>query len=111
MMTDVTNRFSWVIFVAAAALEVTGDAVVRRGLRGGGVLSILAGTLLLGGYGLLVNSVPWDFSRLLGVYVGFMALMSILCGRFVFRETVPASTWIGLALILAGGLIIQFGRR
>jgi small multidrug resistance family-3 protein len=110
-MHDLMNRFAWVIFVMAASLEVAGDAAVRRGLRGGGVLSILAGCALLAGYALLVNSVPWDFSKLLGVYVGFFALVSILCGRFVFRETVPPSTWLGLALILAGGLIIQFGRR
>ncbi len=110
-MSDAMSGFAWVVFVAAATLEVAGDAAVRRGLRGGGILSILAGCGLLGGYALLVNSVPWDFSKLLGVYVGFFALVSILCGRFVFRETVPGSTWIGLGLILAGGLVIQFGRR
>jgi small multidrug resistance family-3 protein len=64
---------------------------------------------MLAGYGLLVNTVRWDFSRLLGVYVAVFALVSVMCGRFVFGESVPNSTWVGLAVIVAGGLVIQFG--
>lgn len=102
---------AWLIFVAAAMLEVGGDAVIRKGLRGSGVVFILAGFAMLGCYGLVVNSVRWDFSRLLGVYVAVFALVSVLCGRLVFREDVPVSTWLGLILILAGGLVIQSGQK
>ena len=56
---------------------------------------------MLAGYGLVVNLVTWDFSRLLGVYVAVFALVSVLAGRFWFREAVPASTWVGLGLIVA----------
>ena len=105
-----TALVPWLIFVLAALLEVAGDAAIRRGLRGGGLVFIAAGFLVLGSYGLVVNAVKWDFSRLLGVYVAFFALVSVLCGRFLFRETIPASTWTGLAIIVAGGLVIQFGR-
>lgn len=99
----------WLAFIAAALLEVAGDAVVRKGLRGRGLAVVFLGCALLGCYGLVVNSVTWDFSKLLGVYIAFFALVSIVCGRLVFRESVPASTWVGLALIMAGGLFIQFG--
>jgi small multidrug resistance family-3 protein len=105
------NFLAWLIFIAAALLEVGGDAVVRRGLRGGGAAFIVAGFMTLGCYGLVVNSVRWDFSRLIGVYVGFFALVSVLVGRFVFKESVSLSTWAGLVLILAGGMVIQFGAR
>lgn len=105
------NFLPWLVFVAAAILEVAGDAAARRGLRGGGIGFVVAGCLALAGYGLVVNTVKWDLSRLLGVYVGFFALVSILFGRIVLREQVPASTWWGLGLIAAGGLLIQFGRR
>jgi len=101
---------TWLVFIVAALLEVAGDAAMRRGLRGGGVLFILAGFLVLGSYGLVVNYVKWDFSKLLGVYVAVFALISVLFGRYVFRETIPLSTWIGVSVIVAGGLIIQFGR-
>ena len=102
---------AWLVFLASAALEVGGDAVVRRGLRGGGWLYIPVGCMMLAAYGLLVNVVAWDFSRLLGVYVAVFAVVSVLAGRFVFGEDIPPATWAGLALIVGGGLVIQFGSR
>ncbi len=100
---------AWLIFIGAAILEVGGDAVVRKGLRGSGLIVILAGCATLGLYGVVVNTVKWDFSKLLGVYVAVFALISILFGRFVFKEQIPAATWIGLIVIICGGMIIQFG--
>ena len=101
---------AWFIFIAAAILEVGGDAVIRKGLLGGIVWFILSGFLMLGCYGVVVNTVKWDFSRLLGVYVAVFAVVSVLAGRFVFKETIPLSTWLGLAIIVAGGAVIQTGR-
>jgi small multidrug resistance family-3 protein len=101
---------AWLVFIAAAILEVGGDAVIRKGLRGGIVWYIIAGFLILGSYGVVVNTVKWDFSRLLGVYVAVFAVVSVLTGRFVFKETVPASTWVGLAIIVIGGAVIQTGQ-
>lgn len=100
---------AWIVFFAAAILEVGGDAVIRRGLRGGIVWFIVLGFVTLGCYGVVVNTVKWDFSRLLGVYVAVFAVVSVLTGRFVFKETVPPSTWIGLAIIVVGGAVIQAG--
>lgn len=105
----INNVFAWSSFIVAALLEVGGDALIRKGLRGSGLLLIAAGIALLGCYGLAVNSVKWDFSKLLGVYIGVFAVVSILFGRFVFNESIPWSTWTGLAVIMLGGLIIQFG--
>ena len=101
---------AWVVFIAAAVLEVGGDAVIRRGLRGSIVWFILAGFLMLGCYGVVVNTVKWDFSRLLGVYVAVFAVVSVLAGRFVFKETIPVTTWVGLAIIVVGGAVIQAGQ-
>jgi len=103
------NILAWLIFLGAAILEVGGDATVRRGLRGSSIALIVAGFVALGCYGLVVNSVKWDFSKLIGVYVAFFALVSVLVGRFVVKEAVPSATWWGLALIVGGGLVIQFG--
>jgi drug/metabolite transporter (DMT)-like permease len=50
-----------------------------------------------------------DFSKLLGAYVAFFALVSVAFGRLVFHETIPGSTWIGVGLALAGSAVIQFG--
>ncbi len=102
---------AWLVFVAAAVLEVGGDAIVRKGLRGSGLVIIVVGFAMLGCYGVVVNMVKWNFSKLLGVYVAIFALISVLFGRFVFKETIPAATWIGLGVILCGGMIIQFGDK
>jgi multidrug transporter EmrE-like cation transporter len=101
----------WLIFLAAAVLEVGGDALIRKGLRASAVVWIIAGCALLATYGLVVNLVKWDFSKLLGIYVAVFAVISVLVGRFLFEEDVPVSTWIGLGIIVLGGLVIQFGQR
>ena len=100
----------WFIFIVAAMLEVGGDAVIRKGLHGGIFGFIIAGFLMLGCYGVVVNTMKWDFSRLLGVYVAVFAVVSVLTGRFVFKETIPATTWAGLAFIVIGGAVIQAGQ-
>src|SRR4051812_21880362 len=100
---------AWLIFIIAAILEVSGDAAIRKGLREESLAVIILGCLILGGYGVVVNLVKWDFAKLLGVYVAVFACVSVCWGRFLFKEEVPASTWVGLILIILGGLTIQFG--
>jgi len=105
------NLFAWLIFLAAALLEIGGDSIVRSGLRINRIAVIIVGFVVLGCYGLVVNMVKWDFSKLLGVYVAIFAVISVTWGKFIFKEDVPTSTWIGLVPIVIGGLIIQFGHR
>lgn len=104
----------WLVLLLAAALEVGGDLAIRQGLKGAtqsrGWL-IAAGMIALALYGLFVNRSSWDFSKLLGVYVAFFAAVAVLTGKFYLHEHVPPSTWLGLALIVGGGLVIQFGRQ
>jgi drug/metabolite transporter superfamily protein YnfA len=103
------TMIAWIVFMAAAILEVGGDAVIRKGLHGKSAWCIALGFLMLGCYGVVVNTVRWDFSRLLGVYVAVFAAVSVLAGRFLFKETIPLSTWLGLAIIVTGGAVIQIG--
>jgi small multidrug resistance family-3 protein len=98
-----------VLLGAAAVLEVAGDALIRRGLRGGGVALVVLGFCVLGSYGLVVNQLQIDFSRMLGAYVGLFALASVAVGRLAFNDGVPTTTWVGLVVILAGSFIIHLG--
>ena len=100
----------WGIFVASAVLEVGGDALIRAGLRGERVALVVAGFLILGSYGVLLNTMTWDFTRLLGTYVAVFALTSALFGCFVFREVPSPTTWFGLVLVLAGAAVMQLGK-
>lgn len=105
------NYLPWLVFIAAAILEVSGDAIIRKGLRTSGFLLIILGFIILGCYGIIVNSVKWDFSKLIGVYVGVFAVISVMVSRFLFKKNIPTSTWIGLLIIIFGGLVIQFGPK
>lgn len=95
----------------AAIFEVAGDALIRRGITGGGLALIAIGFVVLGTYGVIVNLIGLDFSRLLGAYVGWFAVVSVLFGRLAFSERIPTTTWTGLALVLTGALVIHFGSR
>ncbi len=97
------------VMLAAAVFEVGGDALIRAGLRGGGWALCAVGAATLAAYGIVVNLLPMDFSKLLASYVALFAIVSVLFGRFLFREQVASSTWIGLAVILAGSAIVQLG--
>ena len=110
MVANHMQSLPWIAFALAAIFEVGGDAVVRMGIKTNSIILMLLGAATLGGYGLIVNSVDWNFSKIFGVYVGAFALVAILFGKFVFREQIPISTWVGLAIIIAGGLVIQFGK-
>ena len=103
------NPIAWCIFLLAACLEVGGDAVIRKGLRGRSLLFVAIAFAALGCYGLIVNLVKWDFSKLIGIYVAVFAVVAILFGRFAFKESIPVTTWAGLALIILGGVVIQMG--
>lgn len=69
----------------------------------------LLGFSALGSYGLVLNQIPLDFSKLLGVYVALFALVSVLFGKFLFHELIASSTWLGLCVVLLGSAIIQWG--
>jgi drug/metabolite transporter superfamily protein YnfA len=98
------------VFAGATALEVLGDARIRKGMRGSGLVVVGLGMAVLGAYGVVVNLLDLDFSRLLGAYVGIFAIVSVVVGRLMFNDQVPVSTWIGLAVILVGSMIIHAGR-
>ena len=98
------------VFVGAAVLEVLGDALIRKGMRGSGVVVVGLGMAVLGTHGVVVNLLDLDFSRMLGAYVGIFAIVSVLAGRLMFKEQVPVSTWVGLAVILVGSMVIHLGR-
>jgi drug/metabolite transporter superfamily protein YnfA len=97
------------VMLLAAACEVGGDAMIRAGLRGRGWLLVAIGVLSLGAYGIVVNLLALDFSKLLATYVGLFAIVSVIFGRVFFHETIPLSTWLGLVVILVGCAIVQYG--
>jgi small multidrug resistance family-3 protein len=101
------SYIAWIVFILSAALGVGGDAIIRKGLFGKSYLLITTGCLVLAGYGLFVNTLKWDFSKLLGVYVSIFALISVLFGKIFFHDTISIGTIVGIAFIVIGGLVIH----
>ncbi len=94
----------------AALLEAGGDAVIRRGLHGRSVVLLVAGAAILFAYGVVVNTAPWEFGRLLGVYVAVFFVMAQVLDAVMFGARPSVSILIGGALIVAGGLVVAAGR-
>ena len=99
------------ILFLASLLEAGGDALMRSALKGQyqfvdriGVFA--AGGIVLFGYGLLVNAPPWDFGKLLGLYVVFFFVIAQVISWAVFKQAPSLHVWVGGALIIAGGAVI-----
>jgi hypothetical protein len=57
-----------------------------------------------------VNAPPWDFGRLLGVYVTLFFLVAQAINFFVFGVRPPLPIYVGGSLIITGGLLITLWR-
>lgn len=102
------------ILLAAAVLEAGGDAVVRAGLHASGATRILiffAGACVLFAYGWVVNSPPWDFGKLLGIYVCFFFVAAQLIAWVFFKQPPSGMVLLGGLLILSGGAVIALSTR
>src|SRR5581483_8022917 len=103
-----------VLLFVSALLEAGGDAIVRTGLHSTSirrVLLFIAGGLVLFAYGYVVNRPPWDFGKLLGVYVVFFFVVAQAIAFFAFGQAPSRGIWIGGALIVAGGIIVAASAR
>jgi small multidrug resistance family-3 protein len=105
---------AYVILLVAAALEAGGDALVRMALHShsstGKFGFFAAGAAVLFAYGVTVNSPPWDFGKLLGVYVTLFFVVAQVINLVFFGARPDLPIYVGGAFILAGGLIITLWR-
>lgn len=111
-----TLRYSlaMLVLLCAACLEAGGDALMRVGLRSSthirAALFFLLGGLVLTFYGYTVNAPPWDFGRLLGVYVAFFFVMAQLISWLGFGQKPTPMVLVGGALIVIGGCVVSLAK-
>jgi len=103
------------VLLFAAVLEAGGDALVRSGLRTSVLttkaLWFIAGGIVLFSYGWVVNAPPWDFGRLLGVYVVFFFVVAQVISWVAFQQRPDRWIVIGGAFVILGGLTMSLGSR
>ena len=93
------------MLIAAAVLEVGGDALVRRGMESRWWM-FAAGAVSLVIYGVVVNKGSLDFGRLMGAYIAVFFVVSQIVTMIVYRQLPALRTLAGGALIIIGGLTI-----
>jgi small multidrug resistance family-3 protein len=100
------------LLVIATTLEVSGDAVVRMGIYNHAgvarVALLFAGAVLLLGYGSFLNLAPFDFGRVVGLYIATLFVVWQLINFIAFRTLPTLPIGVGGALVIAGGAIITF---
>ena len=112
MIKILQNIPPFVFILIATILEVIGDAIIRTsiynhtGLARAGLM--LAGALLLFGYGFAINLAPVEFGQVVGLYIAtlFVVWQTINFIGFGTLPTLPII--VGGAFIITGGVIVTF---
>ena len=98
--------------VVATALEVTGDAVIRKSLFEHSGLARLGlfvlGAGFLAGYGTFLNLAPLEFGQVVGLYIATLFVMWQIINFMFFRDLPTLPILAGGMLIIAGGLSRRF---
>jgi small multidrug resistance family-3 protein len=85
-----TRTTAIAILFLAAILEAGGDALIRVGLHkhlpGQRTLFFMLAAVVLFAYGWTVNAPPWDFGKLLGIYVVFFFIVAQLISWLLFKQ-------------------------
>lgn len=106
-----TSMTTIVVLVLAASLEITGDALIRRGLGQSTWVLMLCGSALLIGYGFVVNANrAIDFGRLMGLYIAIFFVVSQVVSVALLGERPAMPVLMGGALIVSGGLVMLLNR-
>ena len=100
--------------LVATTLEVSGDAIVRKalfehvGLARVGLL--LAGAVLLAGYGTFLNLAPLEFGQVVGLYIATLFVVWQVITFITFRTLPTPPILLGGAMIVIGGLVVSFSK-
>ena len=101
-----------VLLVIATIMEVSGDAILRSALyqHTGAIRAgfLLAGALLLFGYGCFLNFAPLDFGRVVGLYIATLFVVWQTINFLAFKTLPTPPILAGGTLIIIGGAIISF---
>ncbi len=104
------------LLIVATTLEASGDAIIRIGLKQPHTVPVrallmLAGAVVLYGYGLTLNLSPLDWGELVGGYVAVFFVVGQVINLVVFSTAPTLPIIVGGSFIVTGGLIITLWQR
>jgi small multidrug resistance family-3 protein len=103
------------IVLIATVLEVFGDAIIRNSIykHTGSVRAglMIAGALLLFGYGSVLNLAPVEFGQVVGIYIATLFVVWQVISFITFGTLPSVPIVVGGSLIVAGGLIVTFWKN
>jgi len=113
LLADMPGPISALAFlIIATALEVSGDALIRKALfehAGPARLALfLLGAALVTGYGTFLNLAPLEFGQVVGLYIATLFVMWQVINFVFFRSLPTLPILAGGVLIVTGGLIVSF---
>jgi small multidrug resistance family-3 protein len=100
--------------VAATALEVSGDAVVRIALRHHDGITLIRvvlfapGAAVVFGYATLLNLAPLEFREVVGLYIAILFVVWQVINFAFFRTLPNLPVLTGGVLIVVGGAVVSF---
>ena len=101
-----------VFLLIATALEVTGDAIIRKSMYNhtgtARIIFALFGMVLLFGYGFFLNLAPVEFGKVVGLYIATLFVMWQVITFLTFKTVPSLPIIVGGSLVVLGGLIITF---
>ena len=102
-----------IVFILIATIfEVSGDALVRTAIyKHAGLIRIGfmgIGAALLFMYGFSLNLAPVEFGQVVGLYIATLFIVWQVITFIAFRSIPTVPIIIGGAMVIAGGLIINF---
>lgn len=115
MIKSLQNIHPFLFVLIATIFEVAGDAIIRKCIyEYTGTVRIgflIAGIILLAGYGIALNLAPVEFSQVVGLYIATLFVVWQI-GNYIAFKTLPTTPIIvGGILIIAGGLIVTFWKK
>src|SRR5882672_11100762 len=96
-----------IFLLVATTLEVSGDALVRMAIYSHTGIAraalIMAGAILLFGYGVALNLAPLEFGQVVGLYIATLFVVWQIINFIAFGALPNLPILVGGAFILAGG--------
>jgi len=112
MIKSLLNLHPIVFLIFATIFEVSGDAIVRKGIYDHSgqarFLLMLFGAVCLFLYGFLLNLAPVEFGQVVGLYIATLFIVWQVINYITYHTLPTVPILVGGFFVVLGGMIITF---